>query len=137
MASTLMINQSEIPDHGVNIPRSEKKEEIIISEAQTTEEVIRERFKDIPILAEISKCESRFIQFDLDGSIHRGRVNSNDVGAMQINTYYHLETSKKLGYDIFTLEGNMDYAEYLYKKEGTRPWSASKPCWGGKELAMK
>lgn len=132
-----MMNPSDLPDNGNSIPKSEKKEELVVLDLQKVEEVVRGRFKDNPILAEISKCESRFIQFDADGSIHRGRVNANDVGVMQINTYYHLETAKKLGYDIFTLEGNMDYAEYLFEKEGTRPWNASKPCWGKKELAMK
>lgn len=60
-----------------------------------------------------------------------------DIGLMQINTYFHLNTSKKLGYDIFSLDGNMAYAKWLYEKQGTQPWSASKPCWSKTILAVK
>lgn len=60
----------------------------------------------------------------------RGEVNSNDIGLYQINTRYHLKKAKELGYDIFTEEGNTAYAIWLYGKEGTKPWNASKHCWG-------
>jgi hypothetical protein len=48
---------------------------------------------------------------------------------MQINEKYHLETSRELGFNIHTLEGNMAYARYLYEKQGARPWLASSHCW--------
>lgn len=95
----------------------------------TVEMAVREYFKDEPILIEIARCESTFRQFNADGSIKRGKVNDMDVGVMQINEYYHLETSKKKGYDIYTLEGNMAYARDLYDREGAQPWSSSSPCW--------
>jgi hypothetical protein len=82
----------------------------------------------------ILSCESggggKPKQFNSDGTVLRGRVNRSDVGAAQINEYYHLQASKRLGYDIYTLEGNIAYAKYLYDTQGTQPWSASKPCWG-------
>ncbi len=81
-------------------------------------------------MVEVAKCESHFRQFDKDGSVHRGVVNSADVGVMKINEFYHLETSKKKSYDIYTVEGNTAYARDLYEREGTRPWNSSKPCWG-------
>lgn len=101
---------------------------------------IRDYFEDTPILAEISRCESHFTQFTKNGKVLRGVVNSADVGAMQINEKYHLEASKKLGMDIYTLEGNLEYGRYLYEKQGARPWLASSPCWSkfnDKELALK
>lgn len=91
--------------------------------------LVRSYFADTPVLGEIAKCESEFMQFNKDGSVHRGIVNSKDVGVMQINEHYHLETAKDLGYNIYTLQGNMDYAKYLYDQEGVAPWSASAPCW--------
>lgn len=97
---------------------------------QTTEEIVRDYFKTTPIMVEVARCESRFTQFDKDGSIHRGVINDADVGVMQINEFYHLEKSKQLGMDIHTLEGNLDYAKYLYEKQGTAPWKASSKCWG-------
>lgn len=85
------------------------------------------------ILQKISWCESRDRQFNADGSIHRGAVNPQDVGKYQINEYYHLEESRRLGMDIYTEKGNTEYALYLFEHQGTRPWNWSKPCWGGVE----
>ena len=96
---------------------------------KTTEDIVRDQFADLPIMVEIAKCESHFTQFDKDGSIHRGVINNADVGAFQINEYYHLKESKNLKLDIYTVEGNLAYARHLFKKEGTEPWSASSPCW--------
>ena len=108
-----------------------------------TESYVREYFKDIPIMIQIARCESTFRQLDRDGEIHRGRVNNEDVGVMQINEHYHLETSENKNYNIYTLEGNTAYARDLYERQGTKPWSSSKPCWGkylhsneNKELAL-
>lgn len=110
---------------------SKKEVENIMS----TEKYVRDYFSDAPIMIKIAWCESRFRQLDRDGSIHRGVVNPADVGVMQINEYYHLETSQKKNYNIYTLEGNTAYARELYEKQGTQPWSSSKPCWGKYENA--
>jgi len=95
----------------------------------TTEEYVREYFKDTPILAEIAKCESTFRQYGKDGKALRGIVNDDDVGVMQINTYYHEEDAEKLGLNIYTLEGNLQFAKVLYGKYGDKPWVHSSPCW--------
>ncbi|MDP1625072.1 MAG: hypothetical protein Q8L64_04855 [bacterium] len=94
-----------------------------------TEIIVRHYFKDTPILAEIAKCESSFRQHDKDGNVLLGRVNSDDVGVMQINLFYHGDTAEKLGYDIYTLKGNLDYAKALYGKSGDKPWVHSSKCW--------
>ena len=108
--------------------------------AQTVEQYVREYFAGAPIMAEIARCESRFKQFDNDGSIHRGTGNRSDLGVMQVNEYYHGKTARTLGLDLYTIQGNVAYAKYLYGKEGTRPWISSSPCWSksrvAKELAL-
>lgn len=116
-----------------------KAEIITIEEPLTLEMYVRQYFKDDPVLAEISKCESTFKHFDKNGNVVRGIVNDDDVGVMQINEYYHKKTAEKLGYDLHTVEGNLAYAKYLYEREGSDPWSASSKCWGKavKELASK
>lgn len=91
---------------------------------------VREYFADDPIMAEIAKCESRFRHLGPDGEIFRGRINKSDLGVMQINTYYHEVAAEKLDIDLYSLNGNLEYAQYLYEKEGTVPWNSSKPCWG-------
>lgn len=99
------------------------------------EAYVREYYKDTPILAEISKCESTFKHYDKNGNVLRGKVDSRDVGVMQINEYYHADEAKKLGYDLETVEGNLAYAKYLYEKEGVDPWSHSAKCWGKTKTA--
>ena len=81
------------------------------------------------IMEKIAYCESRNRQFNSKGKVLRGIVNPKDVGKFQINEYWHLATSVKMQIDIYTLEGNTKYAMYLFNKEGTKPWNASKPCW--------
>jgi hypothetical protein len=93
------------------------------------EEYLANEYADTPILVEVARCESEFRQFNKDGSVLRGRAVADDIGVMQINEHYHGSTAKKMGIDIYTVEGNVAYAKYLYTKSGTDPWSASKPCW--------
>lgn len=99
-------------------------------ESPTVEEYVREHFENYPVMAEVAKCESRFRHFKKNGDIIRGEVNRADVGVMQINEYYHSKTADKLGISLYTLQGNVDYATYLFEKEGTSPWLASSKCWG-------
>ncbi len=101
-----------------------------IEKMMSTEQYIRQYFKDIPIMIQIARCESTFRHLDEDGEIHRGRVNNADVGVMQINEYYHLETAEQKGLDIHTIEGNTAYARDLYERQGVQPWNSSRPCWG-------
>lgn len=82
-----------------------------------------------PILLEIAKCESHVRQFNADGSVLRGLIDHDDTGIFQINRRYHLQAALQMGLDIDTVEGNIKYAEYLFGKQGTRPWSASQSCW--------
>ncbi|MES3004687.1 MAG: hypothetical protein V4690_01085 [Patescibacteria group bacterium] len=115
---------------------SNKKE---VERMMSTEEYVKDYFADVPIMIQIARCESTFRHLGKDGEVHRGKVNNKDVGVMQINEYYHLDTSKKKDYDIYTIEGNTAYARDLYEREGTRPWNSSKPCWGkyeNKDLAI-
>lgn len=100
------------------------------------EQYVRIYFSDIPIMAEISECESRFRQFNIDGDVLRGEKNKRDVGVMQINEDFHLDTALEKELDLYTLEGNLAYARALYEKMGTKPWKHSKKCWGGMVLAL-
>ena len=96
---------------------------------ETVRDTVASYFSDIPIMIAVSDCESHFKQFDTTGSVFRGEINHKDVGVMQINEDYHLDTAKALGINIYTVEGNLTYARYLYDHEGTAPWSSSQYCW--------
>lgn len=94
-----------------------------------TEAAVRSYFSDIPVMVQIARCESTFRHTLADGSVLKGKVDSADTGVMQINLRYHGETAEKLDLDLFDLHDNMAYARDLYERQGTRPWSASAPCW--------
>lgn len=102
----------------------------------SVEAYVRDYFKKDPILAEIARCESTFRQFDSKGNVLRGKVNDDDIGVMQINKYYHEEDAEKLGFDIYTLDGNLAYAQWLYNKYGDAPWVHSAKCWVKHKIAM-
>jgi hypothetical protein len=101
----------------------------------SVEAYIRKEFADTPILIEIARCESQFHQFNTDGSVVRGMVNKQDVGVMQINEKYHAEYASKLGYDLYSTEGNVAFGKLLYSKYGSDPWVHSSKCWGSKDIA--
>ena len=104
--------------------------ELSLSDGTDTEKIVREYFKDIPVLVQVARCESTFRHTLADGSVLLGRVDPADTGVMQINKRYHGETAIKLGLDLNDIYDNMAYARYLYEKKGTQPWNASSPCWG-------
>jgi len=104
-------------------------EALMTTDSKVIEAYVREKYADKPILVDIARCESTFRQFDADGRVIRGKVNNGDVGVMQINEKYNGDKANELGYDIYTVEGNLEFARYLYDKYGTNPWSSSAKCW--------
>jgi len=106
--------------------------------SKVVEAYIKAQYADEPILVDVARCESTYRQFDQTGNILRGKVNSADVGVMQINEKYHADEAVKMGYNIYTTEGNVAFAKYLYKKYGGDPWSSSESCWSeGNQVALK
>lgn len=104
-------------------------------QAQTVEEYVREYFADVPVMAAVAKCESRFRQYDKNGSVLRGEAVREDVGVMQVNETYHKAVAQKLGLDLTVIQDNVAYARYLYDQKGTQPWNSSKACWGKTQVA--
>jgi hypothetical protein len=100
---------------------------------KSEEEIVKAYFQDIPLLVKVAQCESNFRHTYNNGEILRGVANSQDIGIMQINERFHLERANKLDLDIYTIDGNLEYARFLYGKEGAKPWSASRKCWSSRE----
>ena len=111
--------------------------DLSLKDFKTLEAFVRAYYKDTPELAEIAKCESNFRQYDSKGAILHGTENPNDIGIMQINEHYNGENADKLGFDIYSIEGNLAYAKVLYDKFGLDPWSSSEKCWKPAVVAMK
>ena len=121
------------------VPKEVKAEDYgSITDSKNVEKFINDYFADIPVLAEIAKCESQYRQFNSNGDVLRGKENTYDRGVMQINILYHAETAESLGLDVHDLNDNVAYARYLYEKQGAKPWMASSACWakfGQSEIA--
>lgn len=111
----------------------EDRQPVVIERTETIPELITDMSRlyktDGSLALRIAKCESNLAQYKKDGSIVRGRVINADVGIFQVNETYHLEQSRRLGFDIYTAEGNIGYATWLLKHEGSRHWNSSKRCW--------
>jgi hypothetical protein len=117
---------------GIPVQGSKAQQQPIIlplARVETVHEHVVSYFADIPIMASIASCESHFHQFNTDGGVFRGELNTKDVGVMQINEYYHLDEAQSMGINLYTLDGNLEYARHLYEEEGTAPWSSSQYCW--------
>lgn len=85
------------------------------------------------VLLDIAYCESgnnqKAIGYNYRYVNGKRTVSSRDIGMFQINERYHAKSAKALGMDIYTQSGNTAYALYLYKRNGTRDWNASRHCW--------
>lgn len=126
------------------IPESAEYGQIITTSAEViasttpvlnTEAMVRNYFKDEPVLVQIARCESAFRQTLADGSILKGAVDHDDTGVMQINTRYHGREAAAMGLNLDDIYQNMAYAKHLFMTQGTKPWNSSASCWG-KTLAM-
>ena len=115
--------------YGQFVTNADTVKQVATSTPIDTETAVREYFKDIPVLVDVARCESSFRQTLADGTILRGKVDSRDIGVMQINTFYHGTEAAKLGLDLTKIEDNMKFARILYENEGTKPWSSSSACW--------
>jgi len=115
-----------VPEPLINKVETKKVIALTKEEVENRAKVV---FKEDPILLEIAMCESSFRQYGPDGLVLRGKVNSDDVGLMQINEKYHAQKALELGFDLKSPEGNIQYAKWLYDKEGSQPWIASSNCW--------
>lgn len=91
------------------------------------------RFSSLSSLPEIFKaiarCESGGSHFDEKGRVVRGRVNRHDIGLYQINEVIHRNAIAQTGVNIYSEEGNTQFARYLYEAEGLYPWRSSQYCW--------
>lgn len=89
------------------------------------EQLVREYFKDIPVMIDIARCESNFRQFTDSGAPFRGGAGGGMIGVFQFYERVHHTTALSLGFDLATLEGNIGYARHLHSQSGVTPWA---PC---------
>lgn len=88
------------------------------------------------LLERIASCESwgdpnkEPRQFLPDGSVLHGEINSDDIGMAQINAPIWGAKAVYLGFDIYTSEGNLGMAKWIFDHYESQPWFWSEKCWG-------
>lgn len=60
--------------------------------------------------------------------VHPNSNGSYDIGKYQINST-HLAEAIKMGFNVYEEKDNEAFAIYLFKTQGSEPWSASKHNW--------
>ena len=84
-------------------------------------------YSDFDKLVKVAQCESGITHFVSDGKPIQG-PDGKDFGVFQIRIV-HKAKAEELGIDYNQLEGNIDFAIYLYKQSGLKAWSSSSKCW--------
>jgi len=79
-------------------------------------------YKDYEKLKRIFYCESRWRQYDSKGNVLRGVIHPPDTGIAQINLAVHSETLEEMNLDAEDPYDNLDYALFLYQKNGVKDW---------------
>ena len=93
-------------------------------------EAISDYFEDdAEMMTRIAYCESKLRQFNERGRVVRNPV-SPDYGVFQIHKPTWGHEADKLGLDIYTVEGNIEMADYILKTQGIAAWRASAACHG-------
>lgn len=109
----------------------------LFAQTNDVESRVRTYFADTPIMIAIAKCESEFTQFGKGGMALNGGMGGKMIGVFQVYSDVHADFALANGMDIYTLEGNLAYARYLYQNEGTRPWLSSFPCWNKEAISAE
>lgn len=95
-------------------------EPVTVPRPLTIEERVREEFKDVPIMIEVARCESKFKNLP---------SKTGDFGPFQINQV-HLPELDTLNLTREDVDDNIMFARVLYTRSGLKPWENSKWCWG-------
>jgi len=61
--------------------------------------------------------------------------NSSAIGLYQIMSSLHEEHARRMGLDIYELEGHVQFARWLFDTQGLKPWESSRWCWDKQYLA--
>ena len=77
-------------------------------------------FADVPDMITIAQCESGIRQYSTPGVSVKGA--GRYIGIFQIDEILHKNKAASLGFDIYSPEGNVGYARYMYSASGTNPW---------------
>lgn len=89
---------------------------------------VEDVFGNNHVMVDVARCESGFRQYYSGGGVLINE-ESDAVGIYQLLDSWHDQAANDLGLDIYTVEGNVEYAKLLYEADGLKPWSPSSLCW--------
>lgn len=112
----------------------DKNETIQREDNKNIRDLVEDTFGADHVMVDVARCESSFRQFDASGDVLEN-PDSGASGVYQLLPRVHEDIAEDFGYDIYTVEGNIGYAEDLYKADGLKPWSASSLCWDDGNIA--
>lgn len=84
----------------------------------------------------IALCESGNTHYR-GNYVIRGEQVNEDLGKFQINPTYHSEEARSMNIDLYTEEGNEQFARHLFERDGIRHWSASEKCIKARGIAYE
>jgi hypothetical protein len=90
------------------------------------EDAVRFYFADAPVMVDVARCETKFKQYNADGSAYYD-ASRTYIGTFQISEKIHTPRATSMGLNLATLDGNLGYARYLYDTSGTNPWKGCLP----------
>jgi hypothetical protein len=126
--SLLVVTLFLLPISGVEAAGTSTATSTPVYNQVIVEQLVRDYFKDIPVMIDIAKCESKFRQFTDSGAPFRGGVGGGMIGVFQFYEQVHQAPARALGLDLATLEGNIAYARHLYTESGSTPWASCVPA---------
>ncbi len=97
------------------------------SEQRRNYAVLAVFFNHHPVMLRIAACESSLKHVDGSGQVVVGEVTP-DVGVFQINPVHEREL-RTYRLDPRNFSHNVAFANYLFQRDGLRPWNSSRNCW--------
>lgn len=116
----MIVSENDLDKYPTAEPQSTIEKQPIITTVAESEAAVRAYFIDIPEMISIAECESRFRQFNNDGTPLKG--SGRYIGVFQIDENIHAQVALGMDMDIFTLEGNLAYARHLFELLNIKPW---------------
>lgn len=81
------------------------------------EDMVAAAFPDAPYMVAIARCESHLRQYSAPGVVLMGGGGGNYIGIFQIGRQW-VPTAREMGLDVYTPEGNIAFARYLFDEYG-------------------
>lgn len=130
LTATSIIDKAPYPQEDVYL-RADDSTYINRAEKTIPERIESIFGKDSEML-QIADCESSTRQFSASGEVLRGGSGNKYIGIFQIGEFWK-QKAESMGMDIYTIDGNIAFAKFLYDEEIIK---RGEPLWTQWECAL-